>query len=71
MKLAAVATDVLGKSGREMLDALIGGELDAQAVLVLAPYDPPQIGFQRAGLQNQPHPGVLRQVLRRMEIATA
>jgi len=36
VKLAAVATDVLGKSGREMLDALIGGELDAQALSELA-----------------------------------
>ncbi len=36
IKLAAVATDVLGKSGRQMLEALIGGEQDAQALSDLA-----------------------------------
>jgi transposase len=36
VKLASVATDVLGKSGREMVEALIGGEQDAQALSELA-----------------------------------
>lgn len=36
VKLAAVATDVLGKSGRQMLEALSGGEVDAQALSELA-----------------------------------
>jgi transposase len=36
IKLAAVATDVLGKSGRQMLEALVGGEQDAQALSDLA-----------------------------------
>ena len=36
IKLAAVATDVLGKSGREMLEALVGGAQDAQALSDLA-----------------------------------
>ncbi len=36
VKLAAVATDVLGKSGRLMLDALVGGEQDAQTLAELA-----------------------------------
>jgi transposase len=36
IKLASVATDVLGKSGREMLEALMGGEQDAQALAQLA-----------------------------------
>jgi len=36
IKLASVATDVLGKSGREMLEALVGGEQDAQALSDLA-----------------------------------
>ncbi len=36
IKLAAVATDVLGKSGREILVALVGGETDAAAMANLA-----------------------------------
>lgn len=36
IKLAAVATDILGKSGRSMIEALIGGEQDAQALAELA-----------------------------------
>lgn len=36
IKLAAVATDILGKSGREMLDALVGGSTDAPALAELA-----------------------------------
>jgi transposase len=36
IKLASVATDVLGKSGREMVEALIGGKQDAQALAELA-----------------------------------
>jgi transposase len=36
IKLAAVATDVLGKSGRDMLHALIGGEQDADILAELA-----------------------------------
>jgi transposase len=36
IKLAAVATDVLGKSGRDMLQALLGGEQDADVLAELA-----------------------------------
>jgi Transposase/Transposase IS116/IS110/IS902 family len=36
IKLAAVATDILGTSGRDMLNALISGEQDAQALAELA-----------------------------------
>ena len=36
IKLAAVATDVLGVSGRQMLAALLGGEQDAEALAELA-----------------------------------
>ena len=36
IKLAAVATDVLGKSGRDMLEAVMGGEQDAEALAALA-----------------------------------
>lgn len=36
IKLAAVATDVLGKSGRDMLTCLIRGEQDAEALAELA-----------------------------------
>lgn len=36
IKLAAVATDVLGKSGRQMLDALIAGTQDAEVLAELA-----------------------------------
>jgi transposase len=36
IKLAAVATDIMGKSGRDMLDALTGGEQDAEALAQLA-----------------------------------
>ena len=36
VKLAAVATDVLGKSGRTMLEAMVGGETDAGTLAELA-----------------------------------
>src|SRR6266571_1453821 len=36
VKLASVATDVLGKSGRSMLDALLGGQNDAEVLAELA-----------------------------------
>jgi len=36
LKLASVATDVLGKSGREMLDALLAGQRDAHVLAELA-----------------------------------
>jgi transposase len=36
LKLGAVATDVLGKSGRAMLEALLGGEQDPEALAALA-----------------------------------
>jgi transposase len=36
LKLASVATDVLGKSGRDMLDALVGGERDPLVLAELA-----------------------------------
>ena len=36
IKLDCVATDILGVSGRSMLDALIGGERDPQALAALA-----------------------------------
>jgi transposase len=36
IKLAAVATDVLGKSGRDMLNCVIAGERDAEALAELA-----------------------------------
>ena len=35
-KLAAVATDMMGKSGRDMLDAMIEGTTDAQVLADLA-----------------------------------
>jgi len=36
IKLAAVATDVMGKSGRDMLDAIIAGTTDAEILAELA-----------------------------------
>lgn len=36
IKLAAVATDVLGKSGRDMLEALLGGEHEPEVLAELA-----------------------------------
>jgi len=36
VKLASVATDVLGKSGRSMLDAILGGQDDPQTLAELA-----------------------------------
>ena len=36
VKLAAVATDVLGRSGRQMLEALVAGQTDAPALAELA-----------------------------------
>ena len=36
LKLAAVATDVLGKSGRDMLEAVVDGEQDAEVLAELA-----------------------------------
>jgi len=36
IKLASVATDIMGKSGREMLDALVAGSTDTAAMAQLA-----------------------------------
>src|SRR5205809_5004418 len=36
IKLASVATDVLGTSGRDMLEAIIAGKVDAEALANLA-----------------------------------
>lgn len=36
LKLASVASDVMGKSGRDMLDALIGGQRDPEVLAELA-----------------------------------
>ncbi len=36
VKLATVATDVLGVSGRQMLEALVAGTTDPQALAALA-----------------------------------
>jgi transposase len=36
IKLAGVATDIMGKSGRDILAALVGGEADAAAMAALA-----------------------------------
>jgi transposase len=36
IKLASVATDILGKSGRDILEALVGGTTDATALAQLA-----------------------------------
>jgi transposase len=36
IKLASVATDILGKSGRDMLEALVAGTVDAAALAQLA-----------------------------------
>ena len=36
MKLDCVATDILGRSGRSMLDALIGGTTDPEILADLA-----------------------------------
>jgi len=36
IKLAGVATDIMGKSGRDILAALIGGAMDAAAMAALA-----------------------------------
>lgn len=36
LKLASVATDVMGKSGRDILDALVGGERDPEVLADLA-----------------------------------
>jgi transposase len=36
LKLASVASDIMGKSGRDMLDALVGGERDPEVLAELA-----------------------------------
>jgi hypothetical protein len=36
LKLAVVASDILGKSGRDMLDALVGGQEDPEVLAALA-----------------------------------
>jgi transposase len=36
LKLAAVASDILGKSGRDMLNALVGGQEDSEVLAALA-----------------------------------
>jgi transposase len=62
MKLAAVASDVLGKSGRAMLEALIGGEQRPEVLAELARgrlrAKVPQLRQALAG-RVQPHQGFL------------
>jgi transposase len=49
IKLASVASDILGKSGRQMLDALVAGETDAAA---LAQFAQGRMRQKRAALEQ-------------------
>ncbi len=67
IKLAAVATDVLGVSGRQMLEALVAGTTDPQALAALAKgklkRKRPDLEQALAGLVGEHHRFVLREQL--------
>jgi transposase len=67
IKLASVATDVLGKSGRAMLEALIAGEQDPAVLAELArgrmPSKRPQLQLTLEGRLVAQHRTVLKHLL--------
>jgi transposase len=71
IKLASVASDVLGKSGRDMLRALIAGETDAAAMAQLARMrlrtKIPQLAEALHGGVNEHHRFMLKMLLEQVE----
>jgi len=67
IKLASVATDVLGASGRAMLQAIAAGEDDPEKLAQLAPKGLrkklPQLGLALQGRIRDHHRFLLRQLL--------
>ena len=74
IKLAAVATDVLGVSGREMLEALIAGEQDAAALAKLAQgrlrAKVPELRKALEGRVQPQHRFLLRRILNHIDFLT-
>lgn len=74
IKLAAVATDVLGVSGREMLEALIAGEQDAAALAKLARgrlrAKVPELRKALEGRVQPQHRFLLRRILNHIDFLT-
>jgi transposase len=75
IKLAAVATDVLGKSGRAMLDGLVAGDHDPQALAELARgrlrAKLPTLRQALAGQLQPHHRLLLRQMLAHLDFLEA
>jgi transposase len=71
IKLASVATDILGKSGREMLEALVAGQTDAPALADLAQRKlrkkMPELEQALTGLMRPHHRFLLAQHLARID----
>lgn len=67
LKLASVATDVLGASGRAMLEAIVAGEQDAQKLAEMAKsalrHKIPQLQLALDGRVSEHHRFLLRQLL--------
>ena len=72
VKLSSVASDLLGKSGRDMLDALVAGERDPQVLAELARrrlrVKIPQLEQALAGRFAEEHALVLGEILGRCQI---
>ncbi len=75
IKLSAVATDILGKSGRAMLEALVGGSTDAAALAQLARgrlrEKLPQLEQALAGQFNAHHRFLIAQQLAHIDFLEA
>ena len=71
IKLASVASNVLGKSGREMIEAMIAGVSDAQAMAAMARQrlrkKIPQLKAALEGKVNEHHRFMLKQLLKQVD----
>jgi len=71
LKLAGIATDILGKSGREMLDRIVAGETDAAALAQSArgrmKAKIPLLEAALAGTVNDHHRWLLARMLARID----
>ncbi len=72
IKLSSVATDIFGKSGRAMMDALISGERDPKRLSALAlgllRRKVPQLELALAGTFTDHHAGMLRLSLEQIDL---
>jgi len=75
IKLAAVATDIMGKSGRDMLDALTGGEQEAEVLAQLArgrmPAKLPELRLALTGRVQPHHRFLLERILAHIDFLDA